>query len=254
LQRYGEPAGVTSTDTDERAARWTLRLAAVALFVVVIAVVLRLSLGALDGGGSSRAATPGTPAKAGTVTVDDLGPQPGVDLATYSQNRRAALAAATGDRVAVVSLKAYSTEAQAKALAANLPVVALLVAPPDSAPSTVVGSLATWANTQTAKIRDERDEIGKLLPTVTDTAFKDFYTAEVDRLDKAANALTPGSAVVFAAVVRGPASALQGLGARPDVRLVDVGDGSDASANATFRGMRPEETATAGTPPIRPAA
>lgn len=251
MRPFGEP-GASASDSD-RAARWTLRLTAIALFVMVIAVVLRLSLQSLNGTASSTRAQD-APANAGPVTVNDLGPQPGIDVADYSRNRRAALAAAgTGERVAVVSLNAYSTEAQTKAFAGSLPVLALLVAGPDSAPSPVVGSLSTWAGGQSTKIRDERDEIQKLLPTVTDSAFKDFYTSEVDRLDKAASALTPASPVVFAVVVRGPPAALQALGARSGIRLVDVGDGPQAGAQASFRGLRPEETATTGDPPIRPA-
>jgi len=253
LQRYGERAGVSAPDTD-RAARWTLRLTAVALFVVVIAVVLRLSLSSLDGRTTSSPDHAAAQAGGGPVTVTDLGPEPAVDLVAYSRNRKAALAAASAERVAVVSLNAYSTEALVKAMTGSLSVISLLVAAPDAAPSPVVGSLATWANGQTQKIRDERDEIRKLLPTVTDPAFKDFYTAEVDRLDKAASALTPSAPIVFAAVVRGPAAALQALGARSEVRLVDVGEGADVAPKATFRGLRPEEKTVAGDPPIRPAA
>ncbi|MDQ6725647.1 MAG: hypothetical protein M3066_05725 [Actinomycetota bacterium] len=255
MQRYGEPAGARASDSDrsDRAARWTLRFTAVALFVAVIAVVLRVSLQSLNTSPSSSRDQGGGAATAGPATVDDLGPQPGVDIADYSGNRRAALEAATGERVAVASLNAYSTEAQTRALAGTLPVVALLVAAPGSGPSAVVGSLGTWASAQSAKIRDERNEIEKLLPTVTDTAFKDFYTSEVDRLDKAAGALTPTAPVVFAVVVRGPAATLRALAARPEVRLVDVGDGAQTGAQATFRGLRPEEKATAGDPPLRPA-
>lgn len=260
MRRYGEGPGVAAHDDedahdeDDRAARRTIRLGAVALFVVVIAVVLRLSLLALDDNGSTSSKRSTNQAQAGPVMVEDLGPVPGVELAAYSRNRRAALAAVTGDRVAVASLNAYSTEATVKALAGPLTIVALLVAPPDTAPSTVVGGLGPWADGQATKIREERDEIEKLIPTVTDSAFTDFYTAEVDRLDKAASALTPGSPVVFAAVVRGPAAALQALGARTEVRLVDVGEGARATAQATFRGLRPEEKSTTGDPPIRPAA
>ena len=253
MQRYGEPgARASDSDGSDRAARWTLRLTAVALFVAVIAVVLRVSLQSLNTSPSSSR-DQGAAATAGPAIVNDLGPQPGVDIADYSGNRRAALEAATGERVAVASLNAYSSEAQTRALAGTLPVVALLVAAPGSGPSSVVGSLATWASAQSAKIRDERNEIEKLLPTVTDSAFKDFYTSEVDRLDKAAGALTATAPVVLAVVVRGPAATLRARAARPEVRLVDVGDGAQTGARATFRGLRPEEKATAGDPPLRPA-
>lgn len=253
MQRYGEPAGTVSGSDPDRAARWTVRLLAVAVFVVVIAVVLRLTVSSLD-----RPNRPSTSDRAGaqasrSATVEDLGPQPGVDVMSYAQNRRAALAGATGERVSVVSLAAYATEAQARPLVGSLAIVALLVAPPETAPSTVIGSLTTWANGQTTALRDERDEIRKLLPTVTDPAFKDFYTAEIDRLDQAAKAVSPVAPIVFGVVVKGPVAGLQALGARPEVRLVDVGEGSQAGAKATYRGLRPEERLKASDPPTRPA-
>lgn len=251
MQRYGEPAGAAPASDDDRAARWTVRFLAVALFVAVIAVVLRLTLLSLDDE-PSPAARDDRPAATGPVAVSDLGPEPGVDLAGYIGNRRAALAAATGERVAVVSLASYATAIQARGLAGSLSVVALLVAAPGTAPAVVVGDLTSWANAQTATIREERDEIRKLIPTVTDTAFKDFYTAEVDRLDKAANALTPTSPIVFGVVVRGPAPGLQALGARPEVRLVDVADGSEPGRDAAYRGLRPEEQVSANDPSTRP--
>ena len=264
MQRYGERAGGHPSpdpgarwadpgpDTD-RAARWTVRLLAAALFVAVIAVVLRLTLLSLDDESPSGAKAPGgEQAPPQAAVVEDLGPEPGVDLVAYTQSRRAALAAATGERVAVVSLGAYSTQAQAKALLGSTQVVALLVAPPGMAPAVVVGDLGNWTIAQTKTIREERDEIGKLIPTVTDQAFKSFYTAEVERLDKAANALTPTSPIVFGVVVRGPAQALQALGARTEVRLVDVAEGSQSSPQATYRGLRPEEQAKANEPSTRP--
>lgn len=153
-----------------------------------------------------------------------------------------------------MSLTSYATEAQVRALAGQRRVVALLAAPPDANPSAVVGSLATWANTQTAKIRAERDEIRSLLPTVTDAAFKDFYVAEVDRLDKVATALSPTSAVVFGLVVRGPASALKALAGRSDVRLVDVAEGSEPASQASYRGLRPEDRLKANDPSVRPGS
>jgi len=253
LQRYGEPAA-TASDTDpDRAARWTVRLLAVAVFVVVIAVVLRLTVSSLDKPNRPSMSGRAGAQASGSATVEDLGPQPGVDVMSYAENRRTALAGATGERVSVVSLTAYATEAQARPLVGSLTVVALLVTPPQAAPSTVVGSLTTWANGQTTALRDERDEIRKLLPSVTDPAFTDFYTAEIDRLDQAAKAVSPVAPIVFGLVVKGPAAALQALGGRPGIRLVDVGEGSQAGAKATYRGLRPEEQRKTNDPPTRPA-
>lgn len=251
--------GRVPDDGDERAARWTVRFLAVAVFVAVLAVTLVLSLRSLGDEQPTKAAAPAVAganlqpgAGNGPVLVSDLGPLPGVDVPGYVQNRKAALAAARDDRVAVVSLAKYATETQARALAGALPVVALLVAPPGVAPAVVTTDLGTWTKSQTDATRSERDEIKKLLPTVTDPAFKTFYQSEVDRLEKALKNFDPASAMVFGIVVRGPAATLQALGARPEVRLVDVADSANADPKAVYRGLRPEETAKANDPSVRP--
>jgi hypothetical protein len=245
-----------SDDDDERAARWTVRFLAIGFFVAVLAVTLVISLKSLDGmaGTASVATASGDsgPPTTFSPVVTDLGPQLGVDLAGYIQNRRAAVAATHDDRVAVVSMVKYSTEAQARALAGSLPVLALLVAPPGVAPAMVTTDLATWAKSQTDATRTEQDEIKKLLPTVDDPAFKTFYQSEIDRLTKALKNFAPDGAIVFGVVVRAPAAALQALNARADVRLVDVGATAQADPKATYRGLRPEETVKANDPPLRP--
>ena len=252
MQRYGERSTNAHDPDADRAARWTVRFLAVALFVAVIAVVLRLTLLSLDDEPASGTGRRGVPAAPVPAAVEDLGPEPGVDLSAYAQNRRAALAAASGERLAVVSLAAYATQSQARALSGSMQVVALLVAPPGMAPATVVGDLGTWTNGQTKTLREERDEISKLIPTVTDQAFKAFYTSEVERLSQAATALSPAAPIVFGVVVRGQAQALQALGARPDVRFVDVADGAEPAPKATYRGLRPEEQVKANDPSARP--
>lgn len=246
-------------DGDERAAVRTVRFLAVAVFVAVLAATLVLSLASLGSesapSGGTVAATAGgdQPAITGTPgVVTDLGPLPGVDVAAYVKNRRDALAAVKDDRVAVVSLVKYATETQARAIAGSLPVVALLVAPPGVGPSVVTTDLATWAKTQTDATRSEQDEIKKLLPTVDDPSFKAFYNSEVDRLGKAIKNFAPDGPTVFGVVVRGPATGLQALGTRPDVRLVDVGTTAQVDPKAVFRGLRPEETTKANDPALRP--
>jgi len=242
-------------DADERAARRTLRFLAVAVFVAVMAVTLVVSLSALDG--SSPASTAGPPPEVETVTTlpapFEIGPAPGTAIAGFVPARKTALAAARDERLAVVSFARYSTPAQTKTLLGALPVVGLLVAPPGLGPSVVTGDLATWLKTQSAATTSERDEIKKLIPTVDDPGFKAFYTSEVVRLDKALKSFAPDSALVFGAVVRGQAPALQALGARTEVRLVDVGETAVSPANAVFRGLRPEEVAKANEPALRPA-
>ena len=258
------PYGDTRTDTrpidvddrDERAARWTVRFLAVALFVAVLGATLVLSLLTLDDEEPSPTAASKPAPNVETVTTlappPEVGPAPGTEVAAYVTSRKAALAAARDERVAVVSLAKYSTQAQVKTLVGTTPVVALLVAPPGTAPATVTGDLAEWTKSQTAEMQAERDEIKKLIPTVDDPAFKTFYNEEVVRFDKALKSFSPTSAMVFGVVVKGPAAALQALGAKPEVRLVDVAETATTDPKAVYRGLRPEETAKANVPPMRP--
>ena len=241
-------------DHDERAARRTVRFLAVGLFVAVAGVAVFLTLNAIRGDGSSRSG--GRPRVVETVTTlpppAEVGPAPGTEVAAYVTARKAALAANAEERVAVVSLAKYSTQAQAKALAGTNAVVALLVAPAGTGPAVVSGDLAAWTKEQTAATTAERDEIKKLIPTVTDAAFKNFYTAEVARLDKALKNFAPTSAMVFGMVVKAPAAALKTLGARAEVRLVDLAPTAAPAPDTIYRGLRPEETAKANEPPLRP--
>lgn len=242
-------------DDDHRAALWTVRALAAAVFVAVLGVTLFASLRSLHdlpGPQGSAKAAPAPEVQPAPTVVTDLGPLPGVDLPGYVANRKQALAALKEERVAVVSLAKYATEAQAKAAVGSLQVVALLVAPPGVGPSVVTTDLPTWAKAQTDATRAERDEIAKLLPTVDDPAFKSFYQSEIARLDKAVKNFAPDTALVFGVVVKGAAQPLQALGARPDVRLVDVADQAQVDPKATFRGLRPEETAKANDPSLRP--
>jgi hypothetical protein len=241
-------------DGDERAARWTIRFLAVGVFVAVVSVAVFFTLNAIHDGGSSRASGP--PPVVETVTTlpaaPEVGPAPGTEIAGYITARKAALAATAEERVAVVSLAKYSTQAQAKTLAGTNTVVALLVAPAGVAPAVVTGDLATWSKEQTAATTAERAEIAKLIPTVTDPAFKKFYNDEVARLDKALKNFAPTSAMVFGMVVKAPAAALKTLGTKAEVRLVDVAPTAAPAPDTIYRGLRPEETAKANEPPLRP--
>lgn len=240
-------------DRDERSARWTLRFLAAALFVAVIGATLVASLASLGDepaparGGGDRVETVVT-----TPPAPEVGPPPATAVSTYIAGRKTALAGVSEERVAVVSLAKYSTQAQAKALAGSSPIVALLVAPAGMGPSVVTGDLAAWAKSHTEEMRTERDEIKKLIPTVTDPAFKTFYTEEVARLDQALKKFEPTSALVFGMVVKAPAAALQALAAKGEVRLVDVAENANDDPKAVYRGLRPEETAKAGEPALRP--
>jgi len=242
-------------DRDEREARWTIRLLAVAVFVAVLSVTVFVSLSIIHDGDAPPPAREQPVVE--TVTTlpapTQVGPAPGTEIPSYITARKAALAAARDERVAVVSLAKYSTQAQARALVGTTPVVALLVAPPGIAPAVVIGDLAAWSKSQTEATTAERDEIRKLIPTVTDPAFKTFYTAEAARLDKALKNFAPTSALVFGVVVRGQPAALAALGAKAEVRLVDVAENAAPAANAVLKGLRPEEVAKADDPTLRPA-
>ncbi len=231
-------------------------LVAVAVFVAVVSVTVFVSLSALNDDDPALSGDTARPGAVETVTTlpppPQVGPAPGTELAGYVTARKAALAAVRDERVAVVSLAKYSTQAQAKTVVGATPIVSLLVAPPGTAPAVVTGDLAAWTRAQTAANTAEREEIKKLLPTVTDPAFKAFYTEEVARLDQALKSFAPDSAMVFGVVVRAPAAALQALGARAEVRLVDVAETASPPADAVYRGLRPEEVAKAGEPAMRP--
>ena len=251
--RTQPPPPPVYSDDDDRAARRTVRFLAVALFVAVACVAVFLTLNAIRGGSSEPAAPPRVVETVTTLAPPpEVGPAPGTELAAYVTARKAALTANAEERVAVVSLAKYSTQAQAKALAGTNAVVALLVAPAGVGPAVVTGDLAAWSKEQTAAATAERDEIKKLIPTVTDPAFKTFYTNEVARLDKALRNFAPTSAMVFGMVVKAPAAALKTLGAKAEVRLVDLAPTAAPPADTIYRGLRPEETAKANEPPLRP--
>jgi hypothetical protein len=241
-------------DDDERAARWTLRFLAVSLFVAVIGATLVITLATL---GDDEAPAPKAQERVETVVTTppppEVGPPSGTAVPTYISGRKTALAGVQDERVAVVSFAKYSTQAQAKTLAGSTPIVALLVAPPGVAPAVVTEDLATWTKAQTEATRTERDEIKKLIPTVTDPAFKTFYNEEVARLEKALKTFEPTSALVFGMVVKAPAAALKALGAKAEVRLVDVAENATQDPKTVYRGLRPEETAKANEPSLRPA-
>jgi hypothetical protein len=250
-QNYPPPV---SDDGDERAAVWTARAFYAAVFVAVVCGAIFLSLWTIHDDEPAAKNVP--PPVVETVTtlppVTEVGPPPGTELAGYVSARKAALAANREERLAVVSLAKYSTQAQVKTLLGTNPVVALLVAPAGTAPAVVTGDLAAWAKEQTATTQSERVEIKKLIPTVDDPAFKTFYNSEVTRLDKALKAFDPNSAMVFAVVVKAPAAALQALGAKAEVRLVDLANTATPTKDPVYRGLRPEETAKANEPALRP--
>ncbi|MGH9276580.1 MAG: hypothetical protein ACRD12_00495 [Acidimicrobiales bacterium] len=239
-------------EDDERAARRTVWLLGAGVAVLAVGLVVFVTVYTLrSGGGSAESPVITTPEDAARV-VGGIGPPPGTEVGAYIDARKAALAGATGDHVAVVSLSAYTTEAKARAHAAPVEVLAVIAAAPGGAPAVVEGDLAGWVQSQTAEARAERDEIQKLIPTVDDGNFKRFYQQEVERLNKLINSIKPNGDLAFAVVVRGPAPALQQLGAKGEVRLVDIGPNAEARPANEYRGLRPEESSNANEPNTRP--
>ncbi len=242
-----------STDTrgradpaDGRAARRTARFLGTSVFVFVLGAVVAASVHSVRRDSGSGGVSAGTGAL--SAAENAVGPPPGADLGPYLEATRQAVATALGERLAVVSLKAYRTEADARKVVGDLPVVSLLVALPGRTPA-ATADLGRWVDEQKAAERAERDEIKKLIPTVDDPSFKKFYTDEVARLDKAINAVPPN--LVFGVVVRALPPRLQALAASGDVRMVDVAPG-ETGAGTRYRGIRPEETAIASEPSTRP--
>lgn len=242
-----------SAQVSERKARLTLTLFAASLAVLVIGLVVFFTVRTLRNDDDPVSGPGVTTPEEAARAVGGIGPPPGVDLGTYVETRKAALAQATGDRVAVVSLSEYSTAANARELVGSAEVLALLAAAPGGQPALVTGDIAGWVDSQTADARAERDEIQKLIPTVRgDPEFQSFYRSEVDRLDNLIDSIDPEGDLVFGVVVRAPAPFLQELGSRGEVRLVDVGPSADPGPRPTYRGIRPEETVKANEPNTRP--
>jgi hypothetical protein len=240
----------------ERAARLTLTCLAASVTVLVIGLVVFFTVRTLrqkeQGLSPTIASTPATTPEDAARLVGGIGPPAGTDVPTYINNRKQALGAATGDRVAVVSLADYTTETKARAAVGSAEILALLASAPGGQPAVVTGDLREWVNTQTADARAERDEIQKLIPTVEDQNFKKFYQSELDRLNSVIATNKATGNLIFGVVVRAPAPALQALGAQDGIRLVDVAAGPDPDPKANYRGLRPEETGKANDPNTRP--
>ncbi len=242
----------------ERQARLTLTLLAASFVVLMIGLVVFFTVRTLRQRDQATdvpvIASPSvtTPEDAARV-VGGIGPPAGVELGAYLESRRAALAAADGDRIAVVSLAKYTTEARAKATVAGAEVLGLLAAAPGGQPALVTTDVATWAREQTAEVRAERDEIEKLIPTAAnDPSFQAFYRRELQRLDQVIASLKPDGELVFGVVVKAPVPALQQAATKPEVRLVDVGPSAEAAPKPSYRGLRPEEVTRANEPNTRP--
>ena len=184
--------------------------------------------------------------------VQAIGPLPGTVLATYKTERDQDLRSAEGDRLAVVSLIRYVTEAEARVTVGQVAVVGLLAALPGGEQSLVTTGLPAWVEEQRRAAITERDGLRSQLATTDSPEFQQAFRADIDRLERLIRRARPDGPLVFGLVVRAPAATLQGLANRAGVRLVDVGSSATPAPNVRYRGVKPEETVKADQPQYRP--
>ena len=229
--------------TDRELQRLVLQLVG-----AVIAVVLAAGI-AITVTREERSATPTGGVGAAGEQANAIGPLDRADLAAYIAERSAVLDGLAGNRAAVVSFTRYLREDEVRAL---VEAEVLLVAGPGGDPSTLSGSLETWAEQQRKQANEEVANLEALLETTDQADFADTYREDIDRYRHLAGALDPKGALVYAAVVIASADELRALAGSDPVRLVDVGPSEQPPPEGAVRGLRPEETARAGEPPYRP--
>ena len=178
---------------------------------------------------------------------------PGVDVASYVAGRQRDLANVSGEANAVVSFDHYQPEAEARGRLRDVEVRALLVAPFGGAPAVVTGDLDRWAAKARRDAEEERRQFQSMIETTSQADFKAQFQADLDRLALMLTALDPKGPIVFGAVVRAEGEALRALAGDEAVRLVDRVPAGNPDLSF-LRGLRPEETVKAGTPPTRPTA
>ena len=241
-----------TTDAEAQAARRSLLLFHAALIVLLLAAGLLVYAERRHDERTSDATAAG--AAADGAAVADLGPVKGTPVNDYIARRAAVLEHAAGDRVAVVSFTRYATATEARKAVGDAKVLRLMAAAPAGDPEAVRGDLDDWVGPRRKAAADQRAEIQRLLDSrsVDDPDYLNFYRSEVARLTRLESSLDPKGALVFGVVVKAPASGLRALARAPGIRLVDVGTSGDEAGGVEYRGLRPEETATAGNPPTRP--
>jgi hypothetical protein len=237
-------APVTPEERRE-AVKLVTRLLGATMAVVLAAGVATYFTRDNDGGGFG-----------GKVTlINAIGPLAGRDLTGYIADRRNDLGKANGPRAAVVSLTDYASEADARRLVDGLPVRGLLVAAPGGQPTLVRGDLAAWAAKTRTEAAAERQQFESLIPTLDPADEADFIDdakAQIQRLTRLEAEASADRPVVFAIVTVADVVNLRRLASTTGVRLVDVGDSAAVPEARRIRGIRPEETVTAGDPLTRP--
>lgn len=249
------PVSAEPVPDDAALRRLVLRALAAVVLAVLAGAVAVLLLRTDEGEGGVRTGDRG---RTGAAASEARHPPPGLPVEPYRTERGSALAASadtSGPVTAVLSLEQYLTEAELRAaLGGDLLVRALLVAAPGRPPAVVPGRLAGWADQERAAAAAERDELRRLAATADDPEFKAQYEADATLLDQELPRLSPSSPLVYGAVLTGPGTSLRELAGRPGARLVDlVAVGGEEPALDGLIGLRPEEVATTGSPPRRPA-
>jgi hypothetical protein len=222
-----------------------IAMAAVVAFLLAAGVALAISR-------SDDGSDPGVGSPEDALIGTGTGPLAGTDVATYTAGRARALADAKGRWAAVVSLRAYATQADFAKAFASLGSEATLVATEGGEPEVVTGDLKEWADKARGEAEEERTQLQSMVATTEDKAFKDQFNADIDRLGKLLANLDPAKPVVFGFVVTASAGELRQLAERAEVRLVDIVGRRQPSSLAHLRGLRPEETVKAGEPRTRP--
>jgi hypothetical protein len=229
----------------ERIQRDVVRLLAAVVALIIAANIVFLATHHTSSGTDSGGALSSDP-------IDAIGPVPGVELAAYTQRRQVALGRVQTTRVAAASFSQYITETEARRLLQGFDVKALLVAAPGGGPEVAHGALEQWAAQARKDALDQKAQFESYLKDTKDPDFVKQYQAEVARLDKLSKTLAPGGPIVFGAVVVSDPSGLHRLATTTGVRLVDVAAASAVPSDSNIHGVRPEETAKAGTPVTRP--
>lgn len=239
---------------EERAARRSIRLLGTGVLVAAVGAVVFTTFRLVDDSPDRSRPPQVSPLRPTTPAGEyrQIGPLPGDDIATYIADRRAQLSEGDEERVAVVSLWSYTTEAEARAKVGATPVLGLLVAAPGGVAATVTGTLTEWAAHQRQADTSDRDEIRKMLPTVSNPVDKEDLQSEVVRLDKAIAAVDPTGDIVFGIVVKSKKAGLRALAVAEGVRVVDVASTSKPAKAVDYVGIRPEETTKIGKPATRP--
>jgi hypothetical protein len=178
------------------------------------------------------------PSVPGPSALGEVGPSPGVDVATYIDTKRKLLAdrakqAPKESSFAVVSFDRYQSAAETdgfvkarKLEAHSVEVRVPLPGYPSEALSlegaSVPEVLASWRQRSLATLTDELAELRKIIPTVDDKEFKSVYQEDAESRSNAIAILEGDGSVVFGLLLRGSHADLLKAGQVAGVRLVDL--------------------------------